>query len=179
MRRLIRLFAPATIALSLTYSGVAIAANTTSCGGQRCAVNLTNQAGSKLNLGVDANNAVILFTPDSAPTQEWDIFQASDGHYIIYNHSVNNGNDILARDTGCTSNGGTYTYCLQLVPDPGAGNRPQSDQWIELRTGPFVFENADSGARCLDNPGGNASAGDRAVLFLPCNTSDAAEKWLG
>jgi hypothetical protein len=76
-------------------------------------------------------------------------------------------------------NGGHYMYCLQLVPDPGAGSRPASDQWIELQTGPFVFENADSGSRCLDNPGGNASPGARAVRFLPCNTGDNAEKWLG
>jgi len=137
---------------------------------------LQNQAGPPtLNLGINASNSAILFTPNSgSSTQRWDVIKAADGNYVIYNSGTNN---ILARDTGCKSNGGTYMYCVQVISDPGSG-RPLADQWIELQVGPLIFENADSGSRCLDNPGGDAPSAARAVLY-PCNTSDSAQKWMG
>ena len=171
MRRLIRLLITGIVTLPLLFSGAAMAA-TPRIICQHC---LQNQSGSpRLNLGIDGSDQGILFTPDGGNGQNWDIVKASDGNYVIYNTGTSN---ILVRDTGCTSNGGSYKYCVQIIADPGSG-RPLADQWKELQTNPYIFENADSGSRCLDNPGGNAPSGSRAVLY-PCSTSDAAQKWQG
>lgn len=173
MRHLLRLAIAGIIALPLISSSAALAATpNASCAFQRCDDLLQNEAETNLVLGINGIQG-ILFTRDGSSTQRWDIVKnTSDGNYVIYNTGTNN---ILVRDSSCSSNGNTYLYCAKIVSDPGR-TRPLQDEWIELQVAPFIFENADSGSRCLDNPGGNAPAGSRVVLF-PCSTSDNAEQW--
>jgi hypothetical protein len=173
--RLMVLLCAVTATLMILVPGVAQAqsAVSASCTGtpQRCDVTFENEAG-KLLLGNNSGK-MIVFPSDRGNGQRWDVYQARDGNYVIYNHGTSN---VVARGGGCTSNGGTYKYCavIQLV----GKSLPLTQQWIELRTDPMVFENADSGGRCLDDPGGNAPAGSQVVLY-PCNTTDSAQQWAG
>jgi hypothetical protein len=170
------LLSAATAAVMTLAPGVALAQSAVppTCTGtpQRCDVTFENEAG-KLFLGNNGGK-MIVFPGDSGNGQRWDVYLVpSDGYYAIYNHRSNN---VVGRGGGCTSNGGTYKYCAVIQ---GAGSSlPLSQQWIELRTDPMVFENADSGGRCLDDPGGNAAAGSQVVLY-PCSTTDPAQQWAG
>lgn len=141
---------------------------------QRCDVQLANQAGAHLVLG-NHNGDAILNTSNSNQTQRWDIYRANDGNFIIFNNGTNN---VLARGGGCTTNGIQLMFCAVVQPESNLSPLPSSQEWIELRTNPIVFESAQSGGRCLDNPGADAPPGARAGLF-PCNTTDTAEQWLG
>jgi hypothetical protein len=164
----------AVTALAFAAPGIAHAAlPAASCTGspQRCDDLLQNQSETNLYLG-NSNGTAILYTNDGAQTQRWDIYELSDGNYIIYNNGTNN---VLTRGTNCTSNGGEYTYCA-IVEAEGSGP-PADQQWSEVQTDPFIFESDGSGDRCLDNPGGNAPAGSQVVLY-PCSTSDTAQQWL-
>jgi hypothetical protein len=125
-----------------------------------------------MNLG-NNNGTAIVNPSDGNSTQNWDIYQLSNGNYVIYNNGTNN---VLARGGGCTTNGGTYMYCAVVQPE-GSGP-PENQQWQENRENPMVFESVNSGGRCLDNPGSNAPAGSQVALY-PCNVSDANQQWLG
>lgn len=172
------LFVFSTLAMGLAIMVPAIAQAQVrpdaSCTGspQRCDVTFQNQEPSGLYLGNSGGNAIV-FTADGGQGQRWDVYQVSGNEYAIYNNGTNN---VLARGGGCTANGGSYTYCA--VVQPASSPLASTQEWYELRTDPMVFENADSGSRCLDDPGGNAPAGSRAVLY-PCNTSDLGQQWAG
>jgi len=112
------------------------------------------------------------YTGDAS--QFWDIYSAGNGDYVIYNHGTNN---VLTSDGSCTSNGGNYKFCVLVQPFTGTATQ----EWVELRTDPIVFENAASstGGRCLDNPGGDSPPPQAQVVLYPCSTTDHAEQWLG
>jgi hypothetical protein len=174
-RHLSLLMAVAAAALLLAAPGIAQAASpAVKCQGsyQRCDDLLRNEAEKNLYLG-NSNGIAILFTSDGSQTQRWDIYQLSDGNYVIYNNGTNN---VLTRGTGCQSNGGTYTYCVVINAEKSGP--PTDQQWTEIQTAPFIFESDGSTNRCLDNPGADAPAGSQVVLY-PCNTSDTAEQWFG
>jgi hypothetical protein len=165
--------------LPVTITGAAQAATAipaSNCGTpqpQRCDDLLQNQAPLTLNLG-NSNGNAILFTNDGSPTQRWDIYQLADGNYVIYSHGTNN---VLTRGGSCDVTGATYLYCA--IVEPQGNPTPDDQQWIELSVDPFMFQSLGSGGRCLDNPNGVASPGQRAVLF-PCDplNPDAPEDWL-
>jgi len=62
-----------------------------------------------------------------------------------------------------------------------ANDGSPTQRWdiYQLSVDPFMFQSLGSGGRCLDNPNGVASPGQRAVLF-PCDplNPDAPEDWL-
>jgi hypothetical protein len=176
--RAVLLLSATTMALSITAPAVAQAqaspATSSSCTGspQRCDVTFQNQEPSGLYLGDNGGHAIV-FTYDGGNGQRWDVYQASGDLYLIYNHGTNN---VLFNGSSCTSNGGNYAYCpvVQQVKKPYVS----SEEWVEISQDPMVFENEDSGSRCLDDPGGNAAAGSRVVLY-PCNSTDLAQQWGG
>jgi hypothetical protein len=125
-----------------------------------------------LYLGNNGGNAIV-YTKDDNETQQWDVYPVSGtSYYVVYNHNTNN---VLARGGGCVANGENLEYCA--VVQPQGSPIPASQEWIELRTDPIVFESVGSGGRCLDNPG-NDTAGTRVGLY-PCDTSDTNQQWLG
>jgi hypothetical protein len=166
------LIAATVLALPVAASGAAQAttaapaAPAAACGGspQRCDDLLQNQEDTSLYLG-NSNGNAIAFTNDGAQSQRWDIYQAANGNYVIYNNGTNN---VLTRGGSCDANGGHYMYCVTITPDTGPTNRDADQQWFELQTNPFIFQSDGSGVRCLELPGSNAPAGTRVVLF-PCN----------
>jgi hypothetical protein len=174
MRRIVSLLIT-LVSVSLAVVGGIVAspaiAHASTC--QRCDVGFisVNSTGN-IFLGNNDGDAVV-YPADGNATQQWDVYPITGtSYYAIYNYNTNN---LLTRSAGCVTNDQNLMYCAAVQAE--GSSILESQEWIEVRTDPMVFESVGSGGRCLYNPGYNIS-GLRVGLY-PCNDESTAQQWLG